>query len=233
MAKVRLHTNQIQFSIHKIICNNCCYFFFDADLAGCGFENKIEYHGQTVAVSQVMYENGRTCGACFEMKCNGNSSCLSKTIRVTAAASCNPAYLNGTRNWCMRPNKHFELPMSIFSSISEDIGAVVPVQYRRVKCDREGGIKFRLAGSGGIVGALVYSVAGTGDVVDLQIKGSGTEWIGMINGDDQRWFTPERVDLSGQSLSFRVKSSDGNVADSIDIAPKNWKIGDVYEGKQF
>uniref|UniRef100_A0A7N0UB91 Expansin n=1 Tax=Kalanchoe fedtschenkoi TaxID=63787 RepID=A0A7N0UB91_KALFE len=55
----------------------------------------------------------------------------------------------------------------------------------------------------------------------------------MINGDDQRWVTSHRVSLAGQSLSFRVTSSDGKAVESKDVVPKNWKFGETYEGGQF
>ncbi|KAL9682443.1 hypothetical protein QQ045_014241 [Rhodiola kirilowii] len=209
--------------------------FNGQELAGCGFENQTEYQGKTVAVSTSIYADGKTCGACFEIKikCSCSSTCLPQTVQVTVALACAPSYFNGTRNWCQRPRKHFELPTSIFSHISNDEGAVVPVQFRRVMCVRQGGIRFKILGSRGVVGVLVYNVAGRGDVLDVKIKGSATEWVGMINGGDQRWVTARRMSLSGQSLSFGVTSSDGKVVDSINVAPKNWKLGDVYEGGQF
>ncbi|KAL9666251.1 hypothetical protein QQ045_000577 [Rhodiola kirilowii] len=204
------------------------------DLAGCGFENQTEYQGKTVAVSTAMYTNGQMCGGCFEIRCNGSSTCLPETVHVTAAASCAASYFNATRNWCQEPNKHFELPTSIFTSISNDAWAVVPVQFRRVTCAREGGVRYRLAGSSSTVGVMVYNVGGTGDVVDVKIKGSATGWEEMINGDDQRWVTADKISsLSGQSLSFRVTSSDGKVIDAMNVAPKDWKFGESYEGGQF
>uniref|UniRef100_A0A7N0ZVC9 Expansin n=1 Tax=Kalanchoe fedtschenkoi TaxID=63787 RepID=A0A7N0ZVC9_KALFE len=218
---------------------NATSTFNGQDLAGCGFENQTEYKGMTVAVSAAMYENGKTCGACFEIRCNGSSACLPKTIQVTAAKSCAASYFNGTRNWCQEPRKHFELPTSIFSSISNDEGAVVPVQFRRVTCDRQGGMRFRLLGSGETVGVMVYNVGGTGEVVDVKMKGDSSAaaasgWVEMINGDDQRWVTADRMSsLSGQSLSFRVTSSNGTVIECMNVAPKDWKFGESYEGDQF
>uniref|UniRef100_A0A7N0USJ0 Expansin n=1 Tax=Kalanchoe fedtschenkoi TaxID=63787 RepID=A0A7N0USJ0_KALFE len=103
---------------------------------------------------------------------------------------------------CLPPRKHFDLPTAVFSAIASDGWAVVPVEYRRVKCVRQGGMR-------------------------------ESEWVEMINGGDQRWVTPQRVMLSGQSLSFRLTSSDGKVAECVNVAPKDWKFGETYEGCQF
>ncbi|XP_056682541.1 expansin-A13 isoform X2 [Spinacia oleracea] len=105
------------------------------------------------------------------------------------------------------------------------------IQYRRMRCRKEGGIRFAIDGSGVFISVLVSNVAGAGDVVGLKVKGSQTGWLPMSRNWGQNWIL--NANLKNQPLSFEVTTSDGAILMSYNVAPKSWKIGQTFDGKQF
>ncbi|PON70334.1 Expansin [Trema orientale] len=206
-------------------------------LGACGYGDlfKQGYGLQTTALSTALFNDGATCGACFQISCAHSKWCKKNagSIRVTATNFCPPNYTKTEEVWCNPPQKHFDLSMPMFLKIAQYKAGIVPVVYRRVMCYRKGGIKFELKGNPYWLLVLVYNVGGAGQVVDVKIKGSnnGNKWIQMTRNWGQNWQTWER--LQGQTLSFRVTASNGRVVQSNDVAPENWEFNKVYEGNNF
>ncbi|KAK4381926.1 Expansin-A22 [Sesamum angolense] len=200
----------------------------------CGYGNLFEqgYGLTTTALSTALFNNGAACGACFELVCtNAPQWCIRGKIRVTATNFCPPDYSKTQDIWCNPPQKHFDLSLPMFLKIAKYKAGIVPVVYRRVMCGKKGGIKFEIKGNPYWMLILVYNVGGVGDVVSVRIKGSSSNWIQMARNWGQNWQTWER--LQGQSLSFEVKTSDGERVQASNVAPKNWQFGKTYEGKNF
>ena len=92
-------------------------------------------------------------------------------------------------------------------------------------------MRFELKGNEGWLLVLVYNVGGDGQVVEVKIKGTRTDWVAMTRNWGQNWQT--RISLRGQALSFRVTTSDGKTVQSDDVAPPDWQLGKTYEGRNF
>ncbi|KAF3431562.1 hypothetical protein FNV43_RR26293 [Rhamnella rubrinervis] len=200
----------------------------------CGYGDLFEqgYGLETTALSSVLFQDGKTCGSCYEIQCHNSSQwCLNSTIHATATNFCPPNYTKSTENWCNPPLKHFDLTQPMFRKIAVYKAGIVPVVFRRVPCIRTGGIKFKIEGNQNWMLVLVYNVGGAGEVVDVKVKGSSTGWIQMSRNWGQNWQIMSN--LLGQSLSFQVTASDGKMVESDNVAPDNWQFGHSYEGNQF
>ena len=202
----------------------------------CGYGDlfKQGYGLETTALSTALFNDGFACGACFEIKCVNEPNwqwCIkgAGSIIVTATNFCPPNYSKPDGNWCNPPLKHFDLTMKMFTKIAIYRAGIVPVRYRRVPCIKMGGVKFELRGNPYWLLILVYNVANAGDVSSVSIKGSKSGWLPMSKNWGQNWLTG--VNLVGQSLSFRMTTSDGKTLQFDDVAPSNWQFGKSYEGK--
>ncbi|KAJ4978995.1 hypothetical protein NE237_009775 [Protea cynaroides] len=214
---------------------------FYGDLSGgetmqgaCGYGNLFDqgYGLETTALSTALFNNGATCGACYEIFCDKSSSpwCLDGSIHVTATNLCPHNYAN-PGSWCNPPLKHFDLSMPMFLKIGQYKAGIVPVFYKRIPCTKTGGIKFEIKGNPNWILVLLHNVGGVGDVTNVRIKGYYTDWIQMSRNWGQNWQTG--VNLFGQSLSFEVTTSDGKIVWSEYVAPASWQFGQTFEGKQF
>ena len=199
---------------------------------GYGDLNKQGYGLQTAALSTALFNNGSTCGACFEIMCDNDPQwCIQNagTITITATNFCPPNYDKPEGNWCNPPLQHFDLSMPMFTKLATYKAGIIPVKYRRVPCNKQGGVRFEITGNPNWLLVLLYNVGGAGDVSNVKIKGSNTDWIQMTRNWGQKWNTG--TVLGGQSLSFQVTTSDGKMLQFDDVAPANWQFGQNYEAK--
>ncbi|CAJ2653092.1 unnamed protein product [Trifolium pratense] len=202
---------------------------------GYGDLNKAGYGMATVGLSEALFERGQICGACFELRCVDDLRwCIPGTsIIVTATNFCAPnyAFTSEEGGHCNPPNKHFVLPIDAFEKIAIWKAGNMPLQYRRIKCRREGGVRFTVTGSGIFISVLISNVAGHGDIVAVKVKGSRTGWLSMGRNWGQNWHI--NALLQNQPLSFEVTTSDGKTVTAYNVAPKDWSFGQTFEGKQF
>ncbi|XP_021765460.1 expansin-A7-like [Chenopodium quinoa] len=202
----------------------------------CGYGNLYDngYGIATAAVSSVMFNNGEICGACYEIKCIESKWCYKDgpIIKITATNLCPPNWYQSADDggWCNPPRSHFDLSKLMFMKIAEWTAGIVPVQYRRVPCVRQGGIRYQFQGNPYWLLVYVMNVGGSGDVEKMWVKGSkSTDWICMT----RNWGASFQVfsELGGQSLSFKVKNGAGHTLVDYDVAPAYWSTSQTYEGK--
>ncbi|KAJ0975348.1 hypothetical protein J5N97_017313 [Dioscorea zingiberensis] len=187
-------------------------FYGEADASGtmggaCGYGNLYSqgYGTSTAALSTALFNNGHTCGACFEIMCvDAPKWCLPGSIVITATN-----FALQTMPFQMIMVAGAILPFSISISPS-------PPSLRLLHTKQ---------------GLSPSLIEGAGDVQAVSIKGAKTDWKSMSRNWGQNWQISDLLD--GQSLSFKVTTSDGRSVVSSDVAPSGWSFGQTFTGSQF
>jgi hypothetical protein len=103
---------------------------------------------------------------------------------------------------------------------------------RRVKCWRDGGVRFTITGSNYFEVVLVTNMAGSGSIKSISVKGTNTGWMQMSRNCGAIW--QGMSSLEKQAISFGVTSTGGQYILFQDVIPAGWQYGQTFSSwRQF
>ncbi|KAG2548849.1 expansin-A28-like [Panicum virgatum] len=199
----------------------------------CGYDNLYNqgYGVLNAALSQVLFNDGASCGQCYTITCDTTKSDWCKpgtSVTVTATNLCPPNYAITTNGggWCNPPRPHFDMSQPAWEHIGIYRAGIIPVLYQRVPCTRQGGVRFTITGFNYFQLVLITNVAGSGSIRSMSVKGASTGWIAMTRNWGALWQCSSA--LVGEPLSFMVTSTGGQTLYMYNIAPAWWTFGMTF-----
>jgi len=218
-------------------------FYGGPDAAGtmggaCGYGNLYAagYGANNAALSSSMFNGGASCGQCYQIACDASrtTSCKpgAEPVTVTATNLCPPNWALSSDNggWCNPPRAHFDMSQPAWLNIGLYKAGIIPVLYQQVRCWRQGGIRFTIAGFNNFELVLISNVGGPGSIRSVSVKGDKTDWIQLNRNWGANWQC--NAALVGQPLSFAVTSTNGQKLYINDLVPYWWKFAMTFTSNQ-
>ncbi|TVU30587.1 hypothetical protein EJB05_22217, partial [Eragrostis curvula] len=203
----------------------------------CGYGNLYAtgYGRYTAALSSALYNNGWSCGQCYNIMCDSQSSRWCRqgaSVTVTATNFCPPNYAlpANSGGWCNPPRAHFDMSQPAWETIGIYQGGIIPVNFQRVSCVRQGGVRFTIKGFNYYELVLITNVGGSGSVASAWVKGSNTNQVPMSRNWGANW--QSLAGIAGQALTFGVTTSGGQTIIFQNVVPSNWQFGTTFASNE-
>ncbi|CAN0891526.1 EXPB5 [Linum grandiflorum] len=216
-----------------------------SDGGACGYSTAVSqppFSSMITAVGPSLYNSGKECGACYQVKCTNNPSCSGKPVRVVITDSC-------PGGPCASESAHFDLSGTAFGAMAlpgqegklRDAG-VLQVSYSRVPCEYSGKtVAFHVdSGSNAYYFAVVVEFeAGDGDLATVNLKQSFSSAAAPHQSDVDQWESMQqswgavwKLD-AGNKLNppFSIKLTSqlsGKTLVAKNVIPAGWQAGATY-----
>ncbi|WOL07044.1 hypothetical protein Cni_G15780 [Canna indica] len=208
-----------------------------SDGGACGYGDAVgkpPFSSMVTAGGPSLFNCGKGCGACYQVKCTENAACSGDPVTVVITDEC-------PGGPCLAELVHFDMSGAAFGAMASSgrgdqlrNAGVIAVQYRRVQCNYPGfDVAFHVdAGSNPYYFAMVVEFEeGDGDLAAvelMQAAGDSSKWLSM----QQSWGAVWRLNSGWQlqaPFSIRLTTFLSNrsfVADNV--IPAGWLPGGTY-----
>ncbi|GJM87887.1 hypothetical protein PR202_ga03886 [Eleusine coracana subsp. coracana] len=198
----------------------------------CGFKhtNHYPFSSMTSCGNEPIFQNGKGCGACYQIRClkSNHPACsgIPQTVMIT------------DMNYYPVATYHFDLSGTAFGSmanwgLSDKLrhAGIIDMQFRRVQCNFPGlTINFHVehGANPNYLAVLVEFANKDGTVVqvDLMEANSGY-WVPMRESWGDIWRMDSYRPLKGP-FSFRLRSDSGKMVVANNVIPANWQPNTDY-----
>ncbi|XP_073002497.1 putative expansin-B2 [Typha latifolia] len=204
-----------------------------SDGGACGYGDAVEkppFSSFVSAGGPSLFNSGKGCGACYQVKCTENEACSGKPVTVVITDEC---------SGCVAENVHFDMSGMAFGAMAKSGEAdelrnvgYLAVQHKRVACNYPGfDVAFRVdAGSNpNYFAVLIEYEGGDGDRAAVELmQGGSNSWFAM----QQSWGAVWKLNSGPQlqpPFSLRLTSlTSHRTFLANDVIPVGWQPGQTY-----
>ncbi|XP_037483274.1 putative expansin-B14 [Triticum dicoccoides] len=204
-----------------------------SDGGACGYHGDVEqppFSAMITAGGSSIFNGGKGCGACYQVRCTGNPACSGSPMTVVVTDQC-------PGGPCLSEAAHFDLSGKAFGAMAKrgqadtlrNAGSI-KVQYNRVPCNWHGlDIAFKVdAGSNpNYLAVLIEDEAGDGDLSAVELQQRGGSWVPMQESWGAVWKYNAGSTLQAP-ISIRITSGSGKKLVARNVIPSGWQAGKTY-----
>ncbi|XP_058761702.1 putative expansin-B2 [Vicia villosa] len=196
----------------------------------CGYQNAVglpPFNSMISAANPSIYQSGKGCGSCYQVKCTENPACSGNPFTVVITDECPGC------------DHYFDLSGKAFGSMAISGQAdnlrnagKIPVEYQRVTCNYPGvPIAFHVDfGSNQDYFATVIEYEnGDGDLKTVELKeGNSETWEAMQQSWGAVWKFNKGAQLN-EPFSIRLTTIEsGKMFVANNVIPVGWQPGQTY-----
>ncbi|XBI88611.1 hypothetical protein VPH35_026554 [Triticum aestivum] len=204
-----------------------------SDGGACGYHGDVEqppFSAMITAGGSSIFNGGKGCGACYQVRCTGNPACSGSPVTVVVTDQC-------PGGPCQAEAAHFDLSGKAFGAMAKrgqadnlrNAGSI-KVQYNRVPCNWHGlDIAFKVDGGSNpnYLAVLIEDEAGDGDLSAVELQQRGGSWVPMQESWGAVWKYNAGSTLQAP-ISIRITSGSGKKLVARNVIPSGWQAGKTY-----